>query len=886
MIIKEIHIDGFGIYNDFSIDGLKQGINILLGNNEAGKTTLLKFLRYTLFGYPRLREQRMLPAKGGAHGGKIKALLESGDEILVDRRGGGGISLFFSGRESGNESDLFQLLGNPSPSLYNNVYAFTLDELVSLSSLNESGVEDKIFSVGLGLGNISLAEMETEINSHTGSIYKSSGKNKVIPLILRSIGEKRSEIAAKKGLLPRREELTGQLERLREEAAGLEKKTREKASEKNRLENYLKCHDSVVRYVNAEKELEKLPGIQDYPDNGMQKMELLLDRKRELTEKLEGLKEGTGLEKGVAELEELAGSVHVNSELLAESGKVEYLRNNLNVYINALRDFKRDSVELKRLGDRLREKLNSISTDWTEDNIARLRGTDIHKAAIRSFKSELDEIKKKRIEAEAHEAMLRSRQSGLNAKGIAAVMSVVLLVSSFPAFYYSLHVLGVAFVIAAVTIFTGRKFIVRESPVLPAEKEVEAPGERERSIMDSYRKYLADKLELPGILPPDAAEDLLAEIDKSADLLRQIKAMELIQRDERKPLISEFESVTHSLASLVTGLQKPETDNTEIVAGRILAEFNDATEKSRKRSDYEKELKRKQRELENTGKKISETVVQIRSLLDSAGAGDEEDFRKKYLQNSRVKDLVSERNNAVQTIESIMGLGMLDEVVSKFMNDGKEQTEAEFMEVKAAVEDTGQKARDVRSSIGEIANEIKRTEEESDMADALTGLETEKQRLRNALQEWLSGRLALHLLSEVRTKYEKEKQPAVINNAAGYFSSVTGGRYNRLHVSMDTREVQVYDKTGSFKTTGQLSRGAREQLLLSLRLGFIEEYEKRAEPLPVVADEVLVNFDPDRAARMASVFHSFAAKRQMLVFTCHPQTVKLFGEKNINLIRL
>jgi len=38
MILKEIHIDGFGIFNSFSLTTLGKGVNILLGNNEVWGT--------------------------------------------------------------------------------------------------------------------------------------------------------------------------------------------------------------------------------------------------------------------------------------------------------------------------------------------------------------------------------------------------------------------------------------------------------------------------------------------------------------------------------------------------------------------------------------------------------------------------------------------------------------------------------------------------------------------------------------------------------------------------------------------------------------------------------------------------------------------------------
>ena len=75
-----------------------------------------------------------------------------------------------------------------------------------------------------------------------------------------------------------------------------------------------------------------------------------------------------------------------------------------------------------------------------------------------------------------------------------------------------------------------------------------------------------------------------------------------------------------------------------------------------------------------------------------------------------------------------------------------------------------------------------------------------------------------------------------------------------------------------------MSRGTREQLYLSLRFGLIREFGERTERLPVVVDEVLVNFDPKRAGHAARAFAELANTNQVLVFTCHPETVALFTD--------
>ncbi|MBW1806426.1 MAG: hypothetical protein JRJ06_08715, partial [Deltaproteobacteria bacterium] len=73
-------------------------------------------------------------------------------------------------------------------------------------------------------------------------------------------------------------------------------------------------------------------------------------------------------------------------------------------------------------------------------------------------------------------------------------------------------------------------------------------------------------------------------------------------------------------------------------------------------------------------------------------------------------------------------------------------------------------------------------------------------------------------------------------------------------------------------------RGTAEQLYLSLRFGFIREFSRRSNPLPVIMDEILVNFDPRRAKATVKGIFELSREHQVLFFTCHPDTAELFKE--------
>jgi uncharacterized protein YhaN len=75
-----------------------------------------------------------------------------------------------------------------------------------------------------------------------------------------------------------------------------------------------------------------------------------------------------------------------------------------------------------------------------------------------------------------------------------------------------------------------------------------------------------------------------------------------------------------------------------------------------------------------------------------------------------------------------------------------------------------------------------------------------------------------------------------------------------------------------------LSRGTAEQLYLSMRLALVREYANHVDPLPVVFDDIFVNFDPERSRTTFKALRELCTTHQVLFFTCHPHMVKQVEE--------
>jgi uncharacterized protein YhaN len=112
------------------------------------------------------------------------------------------------------------------------------------------------------------------------------------------------------------------------------------------------------------------------------------------------------------------------------------------------------------------------------------------------------------------------------------------------------------------------------------------------------------------------------------------------------------------------------------------------------------------------------------------------------------------------------------------------------------------------------------------------------------------------------------------------------GRYPRLVAPLGKQIDGLEREDGRIVPLGGLSRGTAEQLYLALRFGLIEHFADEAEPLPIVMDEILVNFDAARSATTAAAVRTLAERHQVLYFTCHEATARLLDPEGDRTLRL
>lgn len=155
----------------------------------------------------------------------------------------------------------------------------------------------------------------------------------------------------------------------------------------------------------------------------------------------------------------------------------------------------------------------------------------------------------------------------------------------------------------------------------------------------------------------------------------------------------------------------------------------------------------------------------------------------------------------------------------------------------------------------------------------LEALNGERERVRDELEEARRTRMdakAAHvLIQRARTGHGREHQPPLLQRAGELFGRMTRTRFE---LRFDGRQFGAHDsRSGLELGMAELSTATRIQLLLALRLAWIERTERGGPDLPLFLDEVLATTDPDRYRAVVEAVQELVREgRQVIYLSSQP----------------
>ena len=415
--------------------------------------------------------------------------------------------------------------------------------------------------------------------------------------------------------------------------------------------------------------------------------------------------------------------------------------------------------------------------------------------------------------------------------------------------------------------------------------EVASGHESHDSALAAWRDWLLER-QLPADLSPEAARQVLASVPIVRRLARE--------RDEqlaRGVAVGDAAARYDArLDALLSRLGRPLPADASLRPSSVVSlgqEAQRAAAQQRRLHDVDASLAEFAARREPLAEQLDAATASVAAHLRQAGVAGVDELRALAAAGEERTRLRQAMREETATLVALAGSeaslpALLDEAATTppaLLEARREESVAE-----AAWLEAEQSAALTRE--GELRGEIGRMEATDELGAARQELALLLGRANETSRQWAVRAVALTLLAETRRRYERERQPQVVRDAQRYFAMITDGRYPRIVAPPGEANVRVEPQTGTPRSTYELSRGTAEQLYLALRFGLIEQFGRSAEPLPVVMDDILVNFDRARAARAAVAVRELATRHQVVFFTCHPQTAELLDPDGVVTLHL
>src|SRR5215831_13396710 len=285
MKIENVHIDGFGVWNDKTWGPLDPRLNLFHGPNETGKSTLMAFIRSMFFGFEkRGTARRYEPLSGGSHGGHLD-LVVGDTKLRLERKPGRhvrGTVAVYAGDAASDETALERLLGGTTKTLYHNVFAFGLEELEQFHTLQENEIASHISGAGLGIGASRWAAVQRDLEERQAALFLPRGQNSTINVAFKELEAVRDDLDRTEhqpqDYLAAHEART----KLAAELSGLEEAVAEVSRRIDQYARRLKNRPYVEHRNKIATRLRELPPVDSFPDGGIERLDLLLKQRRTL----------------------------------------------------------------------------------------------------------------------------------------------------------------------------------------------------------------------------------------------------------------------------------------------------------------------------------------------------------------------------------------------------------------------------------------------------------------------------------------------------------------------------------------------------------------------------------------------------------------------------
>lgn len=871
MYFRNCKLTAFGHFRDRTIEDIDSGLVVILGPNEAGKSTFFQFLQTMLFGiYPTSPEtHRYAPRDGAALEGTADLVVGAGRTISVSRR----LTRAPQGRVH-DEGDLdLELRNKPIPvaefvsnRVFDSIYALDLHDMTALKDQAWADVQDRLLA-GFNLDFLrSARSVLSELEREANDLWRDDRRGRPLSKRLR---EERDSWVEK---LAKSREREGELQTLSDEVRQHAERLRVLREELVQLQAEMKHHDRIgpiaLRWSKIKALMADAENVESFtaiPENPVAILEEWHRRDEEFGKQLDEIAE----EEDERERERGAAKDH-DHLILAHADEIHAWMRRAGAHEANLANLRGLGIELCEIRHHINVLVDGLAHPGAEMDLLR-QIPDLEAEKLRSHILRLEDAEEKLASARARDQHLAT-QLGFRKLVLPILLCVVGGLVTMGGVIEAIELViagGAAVTIAGlfwlVSAF-NRQRRIRKSRIILGLDRIEQTCAEHR---DEVQRLLAplhireDQLDVPGRELVSKLLQLYQLFERRRERTKRaatiVNLLDTNRREIRQLLKSVDIPYDFDVVTTVTTLEK------------LLEEAETRIQRSEEARQRLFKLRRDRERIRADQQANQDQIAQIEAVLRKLGDGDKEAGAAK-LEDMRKAKMMADHHMALLDQDHPNWRDFVSDIDDLSEEDLRAYSEAARMERDARRDDLLKQIDFEAIRHARKRAQLQQMQKHQTVADVESEIALIDEKMNEARRRRDQLVLLANVIRRADQQFRYRHQPDVIRIASEYLSKITTGRYTRLMLEDESGDLIVFEQGSQFPIVvdESLSQGTRDQVYLSIRFALMDHLDDNQERLPAFLDEVFVNWDHERRMLGYQILKDLADRRQVFVFTCHP----------------
>lgn len=899
MFIKELNILSFGKFINRKVTFTK-GLNIIYGENEAGKSTMHMFIESMFYGfYLKNKKNRIfskkyykyLPWNNDIYKGVLKYEYNNWDYRIE--------------RNFLKEQEKVNVFREDTGKCMNKKMKYNKNTRLIEPGVNFFGMNHTVYSNTISVGQLGSKtdeELIREVKDKIINLSKSKDQSISVKNVLETLKKKKDEIGTKN----RKKSPLGQsvlrLEKLKDEKRDAYKvkeyvyskikiidslKLKLKLVEENieQINNNLKNHETILlknKYFKSKEIIDEIERLNRKIGTERINNHVNHEDYEEAIKIISILKQlRTNYDEVIKEIEELTTEInHIKSSAVynnSEDSDITRLNAQYQIY-------KRNIEEIERL----EKKINTgfgIDAEYNQEKIDEfIKNYNIaleNDSKIRKYEKMIDKniekVLTKRLKQEKRKRFLNIFIGilillGSLASGAIAYYFVV------KEFYYGLF--GLILPVILFIRSSGNSRLINKLKI-----EIHNTIEEQ----DTFKKDMDYfKINNKIMYRNYDCSDIEEYRSKYAEFISKKKLIDekrkLVQYDQEELL--NIKRSNKIIASYINDiLQKHQLYNiTEENINKVYnlsKEKNYILEEIGIKETLLNDFNKRKNKIEND---MEYENSRFKMLLNKNGVISIEEFKNALEVNDKVKEMTKERNNKQVLLNNVLESYTFNELLEKediYKEVDDIDTNINKEELLEQLSKYADNEKYLRDQIYKIYGEVEKIEKEHrNLAQIEDEIEFYEEKIKSYEEKNEAIDIAHNKIVELSNSIHNSFVPTLNNSISKNFSHITGGKYQEIKIDEKMNVTIIEPHNEQMITIDSLSGGTIDQIYFALRLS-LSDLMSSNSGVPFILDDSFAQYDWNRLNKSIEMIYRESSKRQILLFTCQNREIDAANQLGI-----